>query len=600
MKKSSLALALVILGANAQAQSFSRTYFIGDSLSDSGQFGSRFTTNPGQVWSQDLAFRLGSDALPSNQGGSDYAVGGARVVRDTVSDPTKPIGPTNPSLPSMTTQVQDLLVRQAGRLDSEALYSVWGGANDLFAAARNPFHIDQKLIAESVAGQAVLINHLSQAGARYILVPNLPDLGIAPEFSGSSLAAHLATKLSKGYNQALDQQLSRSSANIIPLNIASLLNEVIVEPAAYGFVNVTDRACNTTSSLTCTPADLVAPNADQTYLFADGVHPTTAGHRIIADYAQSVLSAPAQMAVLAPAANTVGLMQMQHIDHRLRELGRQQKDGPSVWVQGAAVMDSGHGVGTRLDGTGGNWLVGVDQTVDAWAFGAYLSYGKLDSKTEYGGTYSQQRLAGGVYGRWQSANLWVNTQLYYADLDNDTQRRLRLGAAVREHRASAGGHQFGGKVSTGYQWHTSGLTHGPIIGLSVQQAKIKRLNEDGKGLSTSMSFDAQDQTSLQSSLGYQVTVPLNPQWSMYASAQWLHEFKKPAKELGARLQDGVHDSRSFYLPTGQEWVRNSGLLELGITGQLNQRWDLGVGVSAQIGKIPNAQTVVYLNTAYRF
>lgn len=103
MKKTCLALALAILGANAQAQSFSRLYFIGDSLSDSAQFGSRFTTNPGQVWAQDLASRLGNEALPNTQGGSDYAAGGARVVVDEAFDPSKPVGPTNPLLPSMTT-----------------------------------------------------------------------------------------------------------------------------------------------------------------------------------------------------------------------------------------------------------------------------------------------------------------------------------------------------------------------------------------------------------------------------------------------------------------------------------------------------------------
>lgn len=599
MKKSCLALALAILGANAQAQSFSRIYFIGDSLSDSGQFGSRFTTNPGQVWAQDLASRLGNEALPSTQGGSDYAAGGARVVVDDKADPTKPVGPTNPVLPSMTTQARHMLAMQGGRLDGQALYSVWGGPNDLFAAALDPFHANE-IIAESLIGQATLINRLSQAGARYILVPNIPDLGMAPAFAGSPWLAALASRMSNSYNQNLDLLLSRSPANIIPLNVSNLLHEVMAEPAAYGFSNVTDTACGSVSSRLCTAADLVEPNADQTYLFADGVHPTTAGHRMVADYAQSVLNAPARMAVLAPAANTAGLMQMQHIDRRLQEAGRQQNSALSVWAQGAAVTGSGHGVNTRLDGTGGSWLVGVDQYLDAWTIGAYLSYDNLDGKAEDRHTYAQKRQGGGVYGRWQSADLWVNAQLYYASLDNDTRRRIPLGAASREHRASAGGQQLGGKISAGFQWRASAFTHGPVAGLSVQKARIKRLDEDGKGLSTSMSFNAQDQTSVQSSLGYQVTVPLNPQWTVHASAQWLHEFKKPAQEMGARLQDGVHDNRTFYLPTDQERARNSGLLELNAAAQLNRNWNLGAGVSAQVGKAPNAQTVVYLNTAYRF
>ncbi|WP_198317654.1 autotransporter outer membrane beta-barrel domain-containing protein, partial [Alcaligenes faecalis] len=85
-----------------------------------------------------------------------------------------------------------------------------------------------------------------------------------------------------------------------------------------------------------------------------------------------------------------------------------------------------------------------------------------------------------------------------------------------------------------------------------------------------------------------------------ASAQWLHEFKKPAELLGARLQDGVYNHRHFYLPTDQERVRDTGLLELGTVGQLSNNWTLGAGVSTQVGKGTSAQTALYLNTAYRF
>src|SRR6185503_6060649 len=53
----------------------------------------------------------------------------------------------------------------------------------------------------------------------------------------------------------------------------------------YGFTNTTGLACgpfppittaSTISSQFCGPTNLVAPNAAQTFLFADSVHPTTA------------------------------------------------------------------------------------------------------------------------------------------------------------------------------------------------------------------------------------------------------------------------------------------------------------------------------------
>ncbi|XOT98025.1 hypothetical protein ACMTAU_04485, partial [Alcaligenes pakistanensis] len=39
------------------------------------------------------------------------------------------------------------------RLDGQALYSVWGGANDLFAAVKDPLNMSQ-IVADSVGNQA--------------------------------------------------------------------------------------------------------------------------------------------------------------------------------------------------------------------------------------------------------------------------------------------------------------------------------------------------------------------------------------------------------------------------------------------------------------
>ncbi|HET9762047.1 MAG TPA: autotransporter outer membrane beta-barrel domain-containing protein, partial [Casimicrobiaceae bacterium] len=87
--------------------------------------------------------------------------------------------------------------------------------------------------------------------------------------------------------------------DVIRLNDFLLLDEAIANPAAFGLSNVTTPACTIPISVLCTPATLVAPNAAQTFLFADGVHPTTAGHQILADYAASVIEAPQKIALLA-------------------------------------------------------------------------------------------------------------------------------------------------------------------------------------------------------------------------------------------------------------------------------------------------------------
>src|SRR5690606_31988560 len=90
-----LAAALALASAPALAEdTFSRTVFFGDSLTDAGYFRpllvqqnpqaailGRFTTNPGLVWAEWLALAYGTDARPNGNGqaGDNYAAGGAMV-----------------------------------------------------------------------------------------------------------------------------------------------------------------------------------------------------------------------------------------------------------------------------------------------------------------------------------------------------------------------------------------------------------------------------------------------------------------------------------------------------------------------------------------
>ena len=120
------AVALTLAASNASAQ-FSNIFFFGDSLTDAGSYKpvlppgtGLFTTNPGPVWSQALAQRYGLTAVHANQGGTDYAQGGARVTGLPGVPATPPTGTATP----IATQVTQLLAK--GPLDGNALYAVWG------------------------------------------------------------------------------------------------------------------------------------------------------------------------------------------------------------------------------------------------------------------------------------------------------------------------------------------------------------------------------------------------------------------------------------------------------------------------------------------
>ncbi len=597
MNKKILAMLLATVSSSVAAQSVNSIYFIGDSLTDSGQFGSRFTTNPGQVWSQYLAQQLGVEALPSSQGGTNFAVGGARVAVGSQLDPLQPPGPMNPPVPAMTDQLTQILAVSGGRLDPDALYAVWGGANDLFAVTQD-INAGPAIIQQSIMGQTGIIQSLHEQGAQYIMLADIPDLGQTPEFAGSPMTSAIASDLTKTYNQGLAAALENSPANIIPLNISGLLNEVMQDPQAYGFTNVTDMAC-TVASLLCGPDQLVSPDAAQTYLYADGVHPTSGAHAAIADYAMSVVSAGTVMGQLGPIASQAGLSQMQRIDRRLGVAAATPEQGLQVWAEGAAVFANGSNGNSKLDGTNGAGSLGISQQLGQWTLGAYVQYDKQNSSMRSSHDVKQKRMAGGLYGRWAQDNLWVNAQVYYADLDSKVTRYVTLGAGQREHYSKASGDQFGGRVSAGYAWQQGAFTHGPLMGLSVQRTKVKALNENAVN-SSAMHFDAQTHNSVQSSLGYQVSVAVSPAWSVYASGQWLHEFKKAKEQLGASLQTGNYAGRQFNLATQANNVRNTGLFELGASGQLSKHWQLSAGVTVETANTINAQNTVYVGTAYRF
>ena len=121
---SALAAGIALVHGSASAQ-FNQFYFFGDSLTDAGVYGARFTVNPGLVWAQDLGNRYGITVTPSTQGGVDFAQGGARVTQPS------PLIPTGAPQRSLSVQIDELL-HATPTLNPNAVYAVWIGANDIF------------------------------------------------------------------------------------------------------------------------------------------------------------------------------------------------------------------------------------------------------------------------------------------------------------------------------------------------------------------------------------------------------------------------------------------------------------------------------------
>ena len=295
--------------------SFTQIIVFGDSLSDDGNITRRvndlfFLSYPGHdfdyadgrftnstntfppslrfagVWHEQLAgkFLQRAPAFYSLSLGLDYAFGGATtndgVIQRTVISNVTPFGGGQLAIriDNLGQQITNYLASHTP--DPGALYVVWGGGNDLFddAGAAN--------VTATANRVGALVSRLAVAGARNILVPNIPPLGAVPHYNLTAGAAAL-NGASASYRTQLNAVLDATSsslasqgiaARIYRLDIFTLFQTLVAQPGYFGFTNTLNSAQFQTT---------VNPDS---YLFWDDIHPTSAAHFQIAAAADRVLS----------------------------------------------------------------------------------------------------------------------------------------------------------------------------------------------------------------------------------------------------------------------------------------------------------------------
>lgn len=535
------AAALSLCTVNAVAQ-FSNTYFFGDSLTDNGSYKpvlppgtGLFTTNPGPVWSQLLAEHYGQAANPANQGGTDYAQGGARVTQSP-GVPDSP--PTGSALP-IADQVQDLL--QAGSLDSHALYSIWGGANDIFyqVGALQAGAITQAQLQANVALAATQlvqqVGILQASGARTVMVWNIPDIGTTPAGQASGDPAGL-TSISSLFNSTLYAGLNHLGGNVIRLDVSKLLTEVIANPGAYGIVNVTTPACGATPSLLCTSANLVTPDAATTFLFADGVHPTTAGHKMLAQYAESFIEGPGKMAALAEAPLAIEAANFRAVDTRMQS----GIDSPirgnklQAWASYDYANPDFNGGLSDTSSTQNTLSVGGDMKLSDHVL-VGLQFGYTENKGDFaggGGGYKLDESMGTLYAGWGDGPWWAGASAFGGDLDyRDVHRNIQLLDNNRMEQADTNGYHYGARLMGGYWFQYKGWVHGPFAKVTWQKVVVRQFSEDGSD-STALSYGQQNRDSLETGIGWQASGQIGA-IRPFARATWQFESDDDARSIAA-------------------------------------------------------------------
>ncbi len=269
---------------------------------------------------------------------TSYGQGGSRVTNPIGIGHTTATGAPAALTVPMVTQIDNHLVAFGGKFNATDLIVVWGGNNDVFAqfgafgaaaaaiqadAAAGKISADEakKRLYDAQTAAQDGMKHAAQEltgyvrdkilakGGKYVAVFNLPDSGLTP--FGSTLSADargVLTTLVDTFNLWLRDGLGGQPVQIVDQNLAG--KDVYANPAKYGIAVNTVPTCDAAaiqaitggavtdgSSLFCNGTagaryyGLRAGANASTWQFADGVHPTPGGHKVISDYVTSQLRA---------------------------------------------------------------------------------------------------------------------------------------------------------------------------------------------------------------------------------------------------------------------------------------------------------------------
>lgn len=477
-----VAAALAAAGS-ASAQSYNRLVVFGDSLSDNGNlyaatggaqppapfyWQGRFSNGP--VFTELLGFNAGRLAAGAPVTGNiNLAFGGA--VTGTAA---LPLG-----LRSQLATYQGM----GGLFGPNDLVTVLGGANNIFqglpaaGASVNPAGAIAPVSLAAAADINFIVDAVAGAGAGTVLVVNLPKLSLTPQFGGTA-AAPLADYAVTTFNGALSTQLiataaARPGANIILMDIYKIGDTIAANPGQFGVSNVTAPCFNQTLLSVCSNPD--------DYFYFDGVHPTAAGHRVLAALADDYLyygDAGAETALQAENGLRFREEALEAVGDSL-SARRGWGEGSNLTFGGAydrIDVDARGVVGAaEIDGWG--LRLGLDHsTSENWRFALAGQYRQSQVKG-VSQTFDIESFALDAGLGWRSGSVFANVSAG-ASIDNydDIRRRTTLPVV---HQGETGGTSAGARVQVGWWWSNGALDISPRAALTWASADVDAYYEQG-------------------------------------------------------------------------------------------------------------------------
>ncbi|EHL30682.1 SGNH/GDSL hydrolase family protein [Legionella drancourtii] len=343
-KKITLIASLFLFSLNSYSYKFDTIVTLGDSLSDNGNlynylshiipksppyYEGHFSNGP--VWIENLYQTYFPNGKTENF--QDYAVGGAGAVLSYKEN-----------LPyTLDAEVSDYLYLHNYNNKNKSLFVVWIGANNYLNGPTNVEEITSSVVDAIGNNIEALISH----GAVMFLIVNIPDMGVTPGAKKANNQA-LLSELSAKHNQKLVDKYNSlkeqyPNVSFVYFDVNTVFKQLVADPQQFELSNTTEpcydggyvssteaRAAENQAQLNLyltqqakqnnlaldektKQAILANPELKEAlavgyksklaprltaeaascpgYLFWDHVHPTTAVHQLIAQYAKSTLDA---------------------------------------------------------------------------------------------------------------------------------------------------------------------------------------------------------------------------------------------------------------------------------------------------------------------
>ncbi|KTD16586.1 GDSL family lysophospholipase PlaA [Legionella jordanis] len=292
---------ILLFAGFAVAKPLNQIVVFGDSLSDNGNlyehmhkklpqsppyYEGRFTNGP--VWVERLTEAYFPGAIKEHL--SDYAFGGAGVSED----------PEDDTLFTLKKEIDTYFLAHNDKADENSLFIIWIGANNYLGIPDDT----EEALNQVKEGISHGLKRLADAGAKHILIVNMPDLGKTPIASAFD-SEEILTSITQKHNQYLEASI-KSLREAYPevqwlyYDVNGIVNDLISSPEQFGFNNIKDTCYEImvdkpSSKTVLRMAAQISPKEGsdvcQGYLFFDPVHPTGPAHQIMADRARSFLDA---------------------------------------------------------------------------------------------------------------------------------------------------------------------------------------------------------------------------------------------------------------------------------------------------------------------